>query len=70
MLGRAMRHQRLGIFPLLDEHHLGVVGDALMQIIGNVARLFASFLDAGSGRRNEIGACLRLDGQRGNDVNH
>ena len=70
MLGGAVRHQRLGIFPLLDEHHLGVVGDALMQIIGDIARLFAGFLDAGGGRRNEFGARFRLDDQRGNDVNH
>ena len=70
VLGGAMRHQRLGIFPLLDEHHLGGIGDALVQVIGDIARLFAGFLDAGGGRRDEFGARFGLDGQRGNDVNH
>src|SRR5665647_2264417 len=47
--GATVRYQRLGVFPLLDEHHLGRIGDALMQVISNVARLLAGFLDAGGG---------------------
>jgi hypothetical protein len=41
-----------------------------MQIIGDVTRLFAGFLDAGGSRRDELGMRFRLDHQCGNDVNH
>jgi hypothetical protein len=41
-----------------------------MQIIGDIARLFPGFLDAGGGRRNEFGARFGLYGQCGNDVDH
>ena len=66
----AVRHQRLGVFPLLDEHHFGRIGDAFMQVVGDIAGLFAGFLDAGGGGGNEFGARFRLHGQCGNDVNH
>jgi hypothetical protein len=70
VLGGAVRHQRLGVFPLLDEYHFGVIGDALMQVVGDIAGLFAGFLDAGGRTGNEFGARFRLHGQCGNDVNH
>src|SRR5215510_6667786 len=57
MLRSAMRHQRLLVLPLLDEHHLGVIGDALMQVIGDIALLLARLLDAGGGSGDEFGAC-------------
>jgi hypothetical protein len=66
----AMRHQRLGILPLLDEHHLGGIGDALMQIVGDIAGFLPRLLDAGGGGCNEFGARFGLDGQGGNDVDH
>jgi hypothetical protein len=66
----AMRHQRLSILPLLDEHHLGGIGDALMQIVGDIAGFLPRLLDAGGGGCNEFGARFGLDGQGGNDVNH
>jgi hypothetical protein len=47
-----------------------MVGNAFVQIIGDIAGLFAGFRDAGSGRRNEFGAHFGFHHQCGNDVNH
>ena len=65
-----MRHQRLLVLPLFDEHHLGGIGDAFVQVIGDAAVLLAGLLDAGRRRRNEFGARLGFHHQRGNDVDH
>jgi len=70
MLLRPMRPQCFHVLPLLDEHHLGGIGDALVQIIGDIAGLLPRLLDAGGGGCNEFGAGFGLDGQGGNDVDH
>jgi hypothetical protein len=70
VLGGAVRHQRLGIFPLLDEHHLGGIGNALVHVVGDIAGLLAGFIDTGGRSGNELSARFGLHGQGGNDVNH
>ncbi len=70
MLGGAMRHQRLLILPLLDEHHLARIGDALMQVVGDIAGLLSGLLDTGGRGGDEFGPRFRFHGQGGNDIDH
>jgi len=44
VLGGAMRNQRLGVFHCSTKHHPGRIGDAFMQVIGDIAGLLAGSL--------------------------
>ncbi len=60
VLLRPVRHQRLGILPLLDEHHAGRIGDALVQIIGTFTRFLAGLGDASLGSFDQFGVGLQV----------
>jgi len=63
-----MRHQRLGIFPLFNEHELGGIGHALMEIVSDVSSFLAGLGDAGFRRSDHVRTRFRLDGQSRNNV--
>src|SRR6266852_3863099 len=54
--------KRLVDFPLLDEYHLGRLGDAFMHVVGDVASFLAGFRITGLRASNQFGALFRLYG--------
>src|SRR6266446_285996 len=62
--------KRLVAFPLLDEYHLGRLGDAFMHVVGDVASFLAGLCNTGLRAGNQFGTLFMLYGKRGNEVNH
>src|SRR6266436_8939618 len=54
--------KRLVILPLLDEYHLGRLGDAFMHVVGDVASFLAGLRNKGLRAGNQFGTLFRLYG--------